>query len=133
MSNRNEMIFINRILNAELSIRKTAKQFGLRRDDLIHRIQEVLADDEDNLRQLDLVIVINKMLFDNVKMEDAAKELDMTVQEMDKKILKTLSSNEDKMQKYLDYKNGGKKKKPTTKKIIKMAKIQVRKKPIIKM
>ena len=92
MSNRNEMIFINRILNAELSIRKTAKQFGLRRDDLIHRIQEVLADDEDNLRQLDLVIVINKMLFDNVKMEDAAKELDMTVQEMDKKILKTLSS-----------------------------------------
>ena len=90
MSTKNELIFINKILNAELSIRKTAKQFGLRRDDLIHRIQENLAGDEDNLRQLELVIVINKMLFDNLKMDEAAKELNMTVQELDKKILKTL-------------------------------------------
>ena len=105
MSTKNEMIFINRILNAELSIRKAAKQFGLRRDDLIRRIRENLIEDTDNLQQLELIIAINKMLFDNVKMNDIAKELNMNVQELDKKILKTLSDNEEKMQKYLDYKN----------------------------
>ena len=40
MTNKNEMIFINKILNTELTIRKTAKQFGLRRDDLIRRMEE---------------------------------------------------------------------------------------------
>ena len=100
MSTKNEMIFINKILNAELSIRKIAKQLGLRRDDLILRMREALAGDEEKLEQLDFLIALNQMLFGNVKMEEVAKELNITVQELDKKILKTLSNNEEKMKKY---------------------------------
>lgn len=105
MTNKNEMIFINKILNTELTIRKTAKQFGLRRDDLIRRMEEALAGDEENLKQLKLVIVINKMLFDNLSMQEATKELNMTEKELDKKILSTLANNPDKLQRYKDYKN----------------------------
>lgn len=105
MTNKNEMIFINKILNTELTIRKTAKQFGLRRDDLIRRMEEALAGDEENLQQLKLVIVINKMLFDNIPMNEAAKELGITEKELDKKILSTLANNEDKLKRYKEYKN----------------------------
>ena len=105
MTNKNEMIFINKILNTELTIRKTAKQFGLRRDDLIRRMEEALAGDEENLKQLKLVIVINKMLFDNLSMQEATKELNMTEKELDKNILSTLANNPDKLQRYKDYKN----------------------------
>ena len=45
---------------------------------------------EENLKQLKLVIVINKMLFDNLSMQEATKELNMTEKELDKKILSTL-------------------------------------------
>lgn len=42
MANSNEMIFIKKILNSELTIRKAAKQFGLRRDDFIRRMREAI-------------------------------------------------------------------------------------------
>ena len=105
MANKNEMIFINKILNTELTIRKTAKQFGLRRDDLIRRMEEVLAGDEENLKQLRLVIVINKMLFDNLPMKEAAEELKLTEKELDRRILSTLANNPDKLKRYNEYKN----------------------------
>ena len=68
MTNKNEMIFINKILNTELTIRKTAKQFGLRRDDLIRRMEEALAGDEENLKQLKLVI-LSKFCIVSISME----------------------------------------------------------------
>lgn len=104
MANSNEMIFIKKILNSELTIRKAAKQFGLRRDDFIRRMREAIGDDEASLKQLDLVIIINKMLFDDVPLDVAAKEMGLSIQELDKKILKTLSNNKDKMTRYLEYK-----------------------------
>ena len=116
MANKNEMIFINKILNTELTIRKTAKQFGLRRDDLIRRMEEVLAGDEENLKQLRLVIVINKMLFDNLPMKEAAEELKLTKKELDRRILSTLANNPDKLKRYQEYK------KPNQNKIQKAAK-----------
>ena len=116
MTNKNEMIFINKILNTELTIRKTAKQFGLRRDDLIRRMEEALAGDEENLKQLRLVIVINKMLFDNLPMKEAAEELKLTEKELDRRILSTLANNPDKLKRYQEYK------KPNQNKIQKAAK-----------
>lgn len=104
MANSNEMIFIKKILNGELTIRKAAKQFGLRRDDFIRRLKEAIGDNKEDLKQLELVIIINKMLFDNIPLDVAAKEMKLPVQELDKKILKTLSNNKDKMTRYLEYK-----------------------------
>lgn len=108
MQNKNEMIFINKILTTELTIRKAAKQFGLRRDDLIRRIKEIIADRPDLLKQLDLVIVINKMLYDNLSMEKAAEELKVTEKELDRKILSTLADNKDKLERYKEYKKPNK-------------------------
>ena len=93
-----------RYLGGDVSIRKAAKQFGLRRDDFIRRIREALGDDKASLQQLDLIIIINKMLFDNIPLNVAAQEMNLSIQELDKKILKTLSSNKDKMTRYLEYK-----------------------------
>lgn len=104
MATSNEMIFIRKILNSELTIRKAAKQFGLRRDDFIRRMREAIGDDEASLKQLDLVIMINKMIFDEIPLDVCAKEMNLSVQEFDKKVLKQLSGNKDKMTRYLEYK-----------------------------
>lgn len=105
MNNANELIFVNNILTAKLSIRKAAKQLGLRRDDLIRRIKEMIKDDEENLEKLNLIIIIiNKILFDNLKIQDASKMLKISVKELDKKITKILELNIDKKNRYEEIK-----------------------------
>ena len=104
MANSNEEIMIQKILKSELTIRRASKQFGLRRDDFIMRLRLALGDDKESLKQLDLVIMINKMLFDDVSIETVADQLGLSVDELDQKILKQLENNEDKLERYLEYK-----------------------------
>lgn len=103
MTNTNELIFVNKILNTELTIRKAAKQLGLRRDDLIKRIKEIIKNDKENLEKLNLIIVINKILFDNLSMKDAANIFHITEKDLDKKIINIISKNPDKAKRYEDY------------------------------
>ena len=100
MTNKNELIFINKILTAELPIRKAAKNLGLRRDDLIRRIKEILKNDEENIKKLDLIIFTNKIIFDNFKIKDVAKKLELSENELDKKIEIMLCKNKNKLKKY---------------------------------
>ena len=100
MINKNELIFINKILNAELTIRKAAKRLGLRRDDLIKRIKEMLKNDEENIKKLNVIIITNKILFDNLNIKEAAKQLDMTEKELDTSIKTILINNQNKFKRY---------------------------------
>lgn len=104
MYSKNELIFVNKILSLELTIRKAAKQLGLRRDDLIKRIREMLKEDKENLKKLDLILIINKILFGNLSMKDAAKKMKMTIKELDKEITFILKNNIDKKTRYETYK-----------------------------
>jgi len=105
MNNANELIFVNNILTAKLSIRKAAKQLGLRRDDLIKRIKEMIKNDEENLEKLNLIIIINKILFDNLKIEEASRMLKISEKELDTKITKILELNVDKKNRYEEIKS----------------------------
>ena len=100
MINKNELIFVNKILSSELTIRKAAKQLELRRDDLIKRIKEMLKDDEENTQKLDIVILFNKILFDNLQIKEAAKKLKITEKELDKYINNIFSKNKEKIKIY---------------------------------
>ena len=100
MNNTNELIFVNNILNTKLTIRKAAKHLGLRRDDLIKRIKEILKNDEENTRKLDLIIITNKVLYDNLSIKDAAKILNLSEEELNKKITVLLQNNENKKKRY---------------------------------
>lgn len=100
MINKNELIFINKILSADLTIRKAAKQLGLRRDDLIKRIKEILKDDEENIKRLDIIIFSNKILFDNLKIKEAAQKLKMTEKDLDKCLKNIFSKNKEKFNIY---------------------------------
>ena len=42
MASKNELILINKILRSEITIRKAAKNLGLRRDDFVSRIKKML-------------------------------------------------------------------------------------------
>ena len=97
MINKNELIFINKILSADLSIRKAAKKLGLRRDYLIKRIKEILKDDEENIKKLDIIIISNKILFDNLKIKEAAQKLKMTEKDLDKCLKNIFSKNKEKL------------------------------------
>lgn len=99
-------IDVTRILTGEVSIRKTAKQFGLRRDDLIKRIKDTFKDDEQAISQLNFIVAINKIIFDDLTLTDAAKELEMDEKELDDRIIETLSVNEDKLRKYFEKTRG---------------------------
>lgn len=105
MTNTNELIFVNKILNAELTIRKAARRLGLRRDDLIKRIREIIKNDEENLEKLNLIIITNKILFDNLSIKDAANLFHITEKDLDKKIINIISKNPDKIKRYEEYKN----------------------------
>ena len=100
MNNTNELIFVNNILTAKLTIRKAAKQLGLRRDDLIYRIKEMLKNDKESIRKLDLIICINKILFDNLSIKEAAKKLEVTEIELDKSINQILVEKPNKLSRY---------------------------------
>ena len=100
MINKNELIFVNKILNADITIRRAAKDLGLRRDDLICKIKEMLKGDTENLKKLDIIILINKILFDDLKISEAARNLKMTEKELDKCIRVILSRNEEKKRIY---------------------------------
>lgn len=104
MNNTNELIFVNNILTMKVTIRRAAKQLGLRRDDLISRIKFMLQNDEENLKKLNLIIIINKILFDNMNFKEAARELKLTEKELDRNILKMLENSQNKKQKYEEYK-----------------------------
>ena len=99
-------IDISKILTGEVSIRKMAKKFGLRRDDLINRIKEAFKDDEEAINQLNFIVSMNKIIFDDLTIEAAAKDLGMSQNELDQKILATLMRNESKLNRYLDKKSG---------------------------
>ena len=99
-------IDISKILTGEVSIRKMAKKFGLRRDDLINRIKEAFKDDEEAINQLNFIVSMNKIIFDDLTIEAAAKDLGMSENELDQKILATLMRNESKLNRYLDKKSG---------------------------
>lgn len=99
-------IDVTKILTGEVSIRKTAKQFGLRRDDLIKRIKDTFKDDEAAISQLNFIVAINKIIFDDLSLADAAKELEMDEQELDDRIVETLSVNEDKLRRYYEKTRG---------------------------
>jgi len=103
MLNKNEMIMVNKILNTELSVRQMAKQFGLRRDDFVRRIREMIADQPEMLEQLDLVLVLNQMLYANMSVKQASKKLNITEEELDKRIRRTLVDNPVKMKRYEEY------------------------------
>ena len=105
MLNKNELILVNKILNTELSIRQMAKQFGLRRDDFVNRIREMIKDDEELTKQLDLVLIINQMLYADMPMEEASSKLGITEQELDIRIKQTLKNNLTKMHRYEEYLN----------------------------
>lgn len=96
MINKNELILINKILNSEITIRKAAKNFGLRRDDFILRIKEMLKDDKENLKRLDVILMTNKILFENLKINKAAKILNMTIKDLDKEIRNIIKNNKEK-------------------------------------
>lgn len=96
MASKNELILINKILRSEITIRKAAKNFGLRRDDFVSRIKEMLKDDEENLRRLELVLITNKILFDNFKIDKAAKMLKISIKELDKEIRNIVKNNKEK-------------------------------------
>lgn len=96
MASKNELILINKILRSEITIRKAAKNFGLRRDDFISRIKEMLKDDEENLRRLEFILITNKILFDNLKIDKAAKMLRISVKELDKEIRNIVKNNKEK-------------------------------------
>lgn len=100
MNNTNELIFVNNILTAKLTIRKAAKQLGLRRDDLISRIKEMLKNDEENIKKLDLIIITNKILYGKLSMKKAAKILHLSEKELDKRIKILLENNANKLNKY---------------------------------
>lgn len=106
MSNTNELVFVNNILTTKITIRRAAKQLGLRRDDLIRRVKEILKSDEENLKKLDLIIITNKILYDNLSIKDAARILKITPKELDKKITVLLENNEKKRLKYSEIKCG---------------------------
>ena len=99
-------IDVTRILTGEASIRKTAKQFGLRRDDLIKRIKDTFKDDEQAISQLNFIVAINKIIFDDLALADAAKELEMDEKELDSRIVETLRGNRDKLRKYYEKTRG---------------------------
>ena len=105
MNSTNELIFVNNILTAKLTIRKAAKQLGLRRDDLIRRIKEMLKNDEENIKKLDLIIITNKILYDNLSAQKAAKTLHISEKELDKKISILLENNVNKKKRYELLKN----------------------------
>ncbi len=100
MNNINELIFVNQILTTKLTIRKAAKQLGLRRDDLIKRIKVMLKNDPENIRRLDIIILTNKILFGNLKIKEAAKRLKITEKELDRQIQLFLDKDSMKFKKY---------------------------------
>lgn len=100
MNNTNELIFVNNILTAKLTIRKAAKQLGLRRDDLICRMKEILKNDEESIKKLDLIILTNKILFDDFTIKEVAKRLEITEIELDNSIKRILKENKNKMNRY---------------------------------
>ncbi len=106
-------IDITKILTGEVSIRKMAKQFGLRRDDLINRIKETFKDDPEAINQLNFIVIMNKIIFDDLKLGDAAKELGISRRELDSKIVDTLKNNKnkDKLHRYYDKTRGPREKK----------------------
>ena len=100
MNNTNELIFVNNILTAKLTIRKAAKQLGLRRDDLIRRVKEMIKHDEENINKINLVIITNKIIIDKLSIKEAAKELNMSEKELDKNIISLIQKNQNKLKRY---------------------------------
>lgn len=100
MSNTNELIFVNNILTTKLTIRKAARQLGLRRDDLINRIREIIKDDIENIKKLDLIIITNKIIYGNLEIKKAAKQLGITTRELDNNIKIMLKQKENKLKLY---------------------------------
>lgn len=96
MANKNELILINKILRSEITIRKAAKNFGLRRDDFVLRIKEMLKNDKENLRRLEIILITNKILFENFKIDKAAMLLGISVKELDKEIKNVIKNNKEK-------------------------------------
>ena len=99
-TNTNELIFVNNILTTKITIRKAAKQLGLRRDDLIEKIKNIIKDDKENIEKLDLIIITNKIIYGKLKIKKAASMLRLTERELDLKILELLSKNQNKKNKY---------------------------------
>ena len=61
---------------------------------------------KSSLLKLNFIVSMNKIIFDDLTIEAAAKDLGMSENELDQKILATLMRNESKLNRYLDKKSG---------------------------
>ena len=56
----------------------------------------MLKNDKENLRRLEIILITNKILFENLKIDKAAMLLGISVKELEKEIKNVIKNNKEK-------------------------------------